>query len=211
MDEPGRDLRPGDVGDQPAAPLDGHVLENDQVDGQGAQVRADGHRRVRHPRRALRHVLAAAAARTQVQVMLDPPRGRAGDLQLLERAGHSQVLHSGQVRAALACPLRVMITGLIGFGPAHRRSRRAGLLAAVAFRRAFGCPPLLTRRRLAARGIIPRGWHRGIPAVTGHGALQPGQPRPQLRYLRIQDSEPRIAGRAAIASRGGRGQNGHKP
>jgi hypothetical protein len=220
MDEPGRDLRPGDIGDQVPAPLDGHVLEHNQVHSQGPQARAHGHRRVRHPRRARRHVLAAAAAQSPVQVMLDPPRGRPGDLQLLERAGHSPVLRTGQVRAALACSLWVMIAGLIGFRPAHRRSRRARLLAALAPGRLLGSPPLLARRA-AARGIIPRGRHRGITAVAGHGTLKPGDPRPQLRDLRhlrpqardlrIQRSDLSIPSRAAIATWRRQGQTGHEP
>jgi len=90
-------------------------------------------------------MLAAAAAQSQVQVVLDPLRGRLGDLQLLERAGHAQILRVGQVTPARAPPLRVVIARVIRLGPAHRRSRRPRLLAALALGRALGGAPLLTR------------------------------------------------------------------
>ena len=154
MDEPGRDPGAGDVADQLLAPLDRHVLEDQQADGQGTQVRTDGYRRVRYSRRAGRDVLAPAAACSQMQVMLDAARGRLGYLQLLERPGHAQILRAGQVCAARACPGRVMILHLVRLGPAHRRSRRAGLLAPLALGggpfRSAPLPP----RRLAARLVI---------------------------------------------------------
>lgn len=92
MDEPGRDPGAGDVADQLLAPLDGHVLEDQQADGQGTQVRVGGYRRVRYSRRAGRDVLAPAAAYSQVQVMLDAARGRLGYLQLLERPGRARLV-----------------------------------------------------------------------------------------------------------------------
>jgi hypothetical protein len=99
------------------------------------------------------HVLAAAAAQSIVQVMLDPLHGRLRDLQLLERAGHPEIRRGGQVRAALARPLRVVIAGVIGLRPAHRRSRRPQLLPPLAAGRALSSAPLLTRG-LAARGVV---------------------------------------------------------
>ena len=74
MDEPDRDLRAGHVRDQPRAPLGGHVLEYHQVNGQGPQVRADAHRRVRDPLRARGHMYRPAAAAGPVQVVLDAAR-----------------------------------------------------------------------------------------------------------------------------------------
>ena len=89
--------------------------------------------------------------------MLDAARGQAGYLQLLERPGHAQILRAGQVRAARACPGRVMILHLVRLGPAHRRSRRAGLLAPLALGggpfRSAPLPP----RRLAAGLVIEDG------------------------------------------------------
>ena len=83
MDEPGRDLRTGYVRDQPHAPADGHLLVNQQINGQGTHIRADAHRRVRHTRRAGRHMHLAAAAPGPVQVMLDAARCYQRHLQLL--------------------------------------------------------------------------------------------------------------------------------
>ena len=48
-DPAGGDLGPGHVRDQLGGPLDGDVLEDQQVDGQGAQVRAVGGRAIRRP------------------------------------------------------------------------------------------------------------------------------------------------------------------
>ena len=169
---------------------------------QGTQPRAGGHRRVRHPRRARRHVLAAAAAQSVVQVMLDPLRGRFRDLQLPERAGHPEIPGGCQVRAALARPLRVVIPGVIGLGPAHRRSRRPRLLPPLAAGRAFRRAPL-PAGRLAARLVITRWRHRGVPAAARQGALQPGDPGLQLR-------DPRIPRGAGVASRGRKWQTGHQ-
>ena len=94
MDEPGRDRRAGHVADQVPAPLDRHVLEDDQVNGQGAQVRAHRDRRVRHARRAGRQVLPAAPAQSQVQVMLNALRGPLWRLQLLVSPDCPQVLRA---------------------------------------------------------------------------------------------------------------------
>ena len=54
-----------------------------------------------------------------------------GNLQLLERPGHAQILRANQVRAAPAPALREMIPRVVRLGPAHRRPRRARLLAPV--------------------------------------------------------------------------------
>ena len=218
VDEAVRDPRPCRVGDQLAAPLDRHMLVDHQVDGQGAQLRADGQRRVRDAGRPVRDVLAAAAAHSAVEVVLDPLRGRLGDLQLLAGPGHSRIPGISQVRAALARPGRVPVAGVVGLSPGHRRSRRAGLLAPLPLllRLPLRGPPLLARR-LASRRVIPRRRHRGIPAVTGQGTLQPGNLRPQFSEflclsaeLGFQDSDPLIPGSAATAIRVGRGQAGHK-
>ena len=73
---PGRDGSAGDVGDQVPAPLDGDVLEDDQVNRQGAQPRADGQGGVRHARRADGCMGPAAGAPRPVEVVLDPLRLR---------------------------------------------------------------------------------------------------------------------------------------
>ena len=172
MDEPGRHGRAGDVFDQPPAPPDRDVLEYQQVDDQGAQVRPDRYRRVPHAGRAGRHVLAPAGAPRPVHVVLDAPGGHQRGLQLLGRAGHAQVLGTGQVRAAHAGTRRVVVVDhLIRLGPAHRRARRARLLAALA-RRPLRGAALLPRRPLAARQVISRRRHRGIATVAGHDPLQ---------------------------------------
>ena len=44
-----------------------------------------------------------------MEVVLDPLRGRLGDLQLLKRPGHPQVGRAGQVRAARAAAFRVVV------------------------------------------------------------------------------------------------------
>src|SRR5271166_2558066 len=53
----------------------------------------------------------STAPRGALQVVLDPLRGRLGDLQLLERPGHPQVGRAGQVRTARAGAVRVVVTG----------------------------------------------------------------------------------------------------
>jgi hypothetical protein len=60
------------------------MLEGNQVDGQCSQVRADGQRRIRHPGRAGRSMLAAAFTQSPVPVVPVPLRGRLGDLRPLE-------------------------------------------------------------------------------------------------------------------------------
>ena len=154
MDEPGRDPGPGDVADQLLAPLDRPCWKTSRRTARARRFGPIGYRRVRYSRRAGRDVLAPAAACSQMQVMLDAARGRLGYLQLLERPGHAQILRAGQVCAARACPGRVMILHLVRLGPAHRRSRRAGLLAPLALGggpfRSAPLPP----RRLAARLVI---------------------------------------------------------
>ena len=220
MDEPGRHLRPGGIADQLSAPLHRDMLEHHQVEGQGPQVRADRHRRVRHPRRAGRHVVPPAAAHRLVQVVLDPLRGRLGNLQLLERPGHARILRAGQVRAAPAPALREMIPRVVRLGPAHRRPRRARLLAPVPLPRLPLRGPPLFAGRLAARDVITRGRHRGVLAFSRarQCPLQPGHPLPQLRdlfrlrpQLLPQPGDLLIPSGATRAIRDSRRHAGHKP
>jgi len=169
-----------------------------------------------------------AATPGLMQVMLDAAGRDQRHLQLLERPGHPQVGRAGQVRTARAGAFRVVVTGVVRLRPAHRRPRRAGLLAPLALLRVL---PLLRAAllagRLAARGVIPRRRHRGVAAVTRNDPLQPGDPVPQLRglgrtrtqfllqsrefrQLGPQVRDLRVAGRATSATRGRRRHLGHK-
>lgn len=104
---PGRDLRAGHVRDQPRAPLNGHVLEDDQVYSQSAQDRPDRRRRVRHALRPRRDMHVPAAAADLVQVMLNTPRGQRRHPKLLQGSGHTQVRCPGKIRpGAIAGPGR---------------------------------------------------------------------------------------------------------
>jgi hypothetical protein len=189
MDEPVRHMRAGDAGDQAAAPPDRNVLEDDQVNGQCAQARADAESRVRDSRRAGRDVLLPAAAPRPVQVVLDPPRRHLRQLQLLRRPGDAQVRRARQVRAARARPGRVTVPDLIRLRPAHRRARRTRLLAALAYGLPLRRAPLLARQRAARLAVAP-GRHRGIAAVPRHHPLQPRHSVPQLRDLRVPRRTP---------------------
>jgi len=223
MDEPVGDLGAGHVGDQLPAPLDRDVLVDQQVDGQGAQPRADGQRRVRHAGRARRDVLAAARAPGGVHVVLDPPGPRLGDVQLLRRRRHSQVTGLSQVPPARARARREVRDGVIRDFPPHRRPGSAGLLAAAAPAARLSAAVLLLRRRTPGN-LIRGGRHRAVPAVAGQGTLQPGdllaQRRdlvrlrayrvPQLARQVLQLRDPRIPGSASSAIRGSRRQGGHK-
>ena len=157
--------------------------------------------------------------------MLDRLSLRLGDLFLLAGPRDPEIGSAVQVRPARAGALRVIIEGLIGNGPGHRRSRRPGLLAAAALLRrvAFCLPPLLAGR-LAARRVITAGRHAGIAAVAGHGPLQAGDPVHQFRDLAVQARDlgvPRrklvlqlrdllVAGSARGATRGRRQHLGHE-
>jgi hypothetical protein len=88
MREPFADERAGHVGDQQRAPLHRHVLENDQVDGQGAQPRPGRQGGARHARRTRGCVLAAAGAAEAVQVVLHSVRHRGGHFLLLKGPGN---------------------------------------------------------------------------------------------------------------------------
>jgi len=204
-----RDLRPGQIRDQPRAPLDRHVLEHDQVDRQGAQVRADRDRRVRHALWPGRDMHLATSAAGLVQVMLDAPRGHQRHLQLLQRPGHAPVHRLSKVRAtAIAGPRGPVINHLVGFRPAHRRAPCTRLLTTFAAPAVFApFPP----RRLPARQVISRGRHRGVAAVAA-------QPAPQLRDLgpKFPDRPAKlrdhlIPGGACHAPCTGRWQIAHKP
>ena len=147
VDEPVGDLGPGHVGDQLPAPLDRDVLVHQQVDGQGAQPRADGQRRVRDAGRARRDMLAAARAPGGVHVVLDPPGPRLGDVQLLRRRRDPQVAGLAQVRPHGHWPCGKC--GIVGPGPPSAsppRARRAACAVPLP-----SCPllrpALLPRRR----------------------------------------------------------------
>ena len=114
VDEVHRDPGAGDVGDQLGASLGGHVLEHREIHRQGAQVRADAHRRSACPFRAGRHMHLAALAAGLVEVMLDAACCHQRHLQLLERPDDTQVRRAGQVRPAPARASRAVIDHLIG-------------------------------------------------------------------------------------------------
>jgi len=173
VDEAHRDPGAGDVGDQLGASLGGHVLEHREIHRQGAQVRADAHRRSACPFRAGRHMHLAALAAGLVEVMLDAACCHQRHLQLLERPDDTQVRRAGQVRPAPARARRAVIDHLIGFRPRHRRARRPRLLPAAAL--AAPAAPLPLGRH-PSRQVIGRRRHRGVAAVTA-------QPAPQLRDL----------------------------
>jgi hypothetical protein len=140
MDEPLRHDGAGHVGAQLLTALDGHVLEDDQVNRQRAQPRPDGQGGVRHGRRARRGMHPAAGALRLMQVVLHPLRRRGRDLLLLKRPGDAQVLRVRQVQAARAGARRVMV---LGPGRTSHRVAAPGLP---------GCfPRLLFSARSAAR------------------------------------------------------------
>jgi hypothetical protein len=84
MDEPLRYGGTGHVSDQLPAPLHRHMLEDQQADGQGPQLRPDRLGRVRHGRRARRDMGPAAGAPRLGQLVLHPFRRGGRDLLLLE-------------------------------------------------------------------------------------------------------------------------------
>jgi hypothetical protein len=84
-----------------------------------------------HPRRAARDLRPAARAAHLVQVMLDPLRRRCRDLLLLIRTRDTPVSGAGQIPAARALALRVVILGPVRELPPHRRARAARLLPPV--------------------------------------------------------------------------------
>ena len=188
MDEPIGHGSAGDVGDQLAAPLHGNMLEDDQVNRQGAQLRPDRQRRIRHARRAARGMHPAAGAPGLVQVVLHPLRRRGRDLLLLIRPGNPQVSGIGQVTAARARALGMVILGPVRDLPRHGRPRAARLLPALLLLRPLSGPPLLPRR-LPARQIVRARRHRGIPAVPRPRALRRLQLLPKASDRRLQRSD----------------------
>ena len=188
VDEPGGDLRAGDVADQLAAPLDRHVLEHQQVDGQGPQVRADRDRRVRHARRAGRHVLAARS-RT-------PSQCRSCWIRCADGSGISSCWNDRATPRSAAparsaphshAPCRVVVAGVVRLGPAHRRSRRAGLLAPLALLRL----PASAARRCLRGGLrpgasSPDGGIEELPLLRDDDPLQPGHLLAELTDLLLQ-------------------------
>ena len=185
VDEPGRDGSAGHVGDQLQAPLHRDMLEDDQVNRQGAQPRADGQGGIRHARRADRHMGPAAGAPRLVQVVLHPLRRRGRDLLLLKRPRDAQVLRVRQVTAAGAAPFRVVILGPVRDLPRHRRARAARLLSPLLLLRALRRPPLLPGR-FPPRQVIRRRRHRRIPAVPRPRPLRSRQLLPQVSDHRLQ-------------------------
>lgn len=205
VDEPGRDLRAGHVRDHPRAPLNGHVLEDDQVYSQSAQVRPDRHRRVWHALRPRRGMHLPAAAADLVQVMLDTPRGQRRHLKLLQGSRHTQVCRRGKIRpAGIAAPGRTVMSNLIGLGPAqspHPANQAAS--------RACGrCRPCAVPAGVApARASHPtRAALRNCgccgPAAAAVRQSRPAAPRPPGRARRSPDPGrrmPRTRQRAAAA------------
>ena len=174
VDEPGGHVRAGHVGEQLPAPLHRHVLEDQQVDGQRPQPRADRDRGVRDAGRAGRHVGLPARAPALVQVMLDRSDacGSGTSFCWYDRATPRSAAPPGP-RRTRRCP-RGSSRGSIrdrsrsSPPPAPRLLAPPALLRRVPLRR----PPLLPGR-LAARRVIHAGRHRGVPAVPRHGPLQP--------------------------------------
>ena len=221
MDEPGRDRGAGHVGDQLPAPLDRHVLEDHQVDGQGAQVRADGDRRVRHPRRAGRQVLAAAAAQ---------PACRSCWIRCADGSGISSCWND-RATPRSAAPARSAPHSHVPRAGNDQESHRAPPSSSPIPAPPAACRGLRFAARSAARrclrgGLRPGGVITARAASrnsrcygTGHapaGRPAPAAPpprrlRPQARDLCTQSSDLSIPGSAAIATRGRRGQIGHEP
>src|SRR5712691_1187625 len=190
VDEPRRDLGAGHVADQLPAPLDGHVLEDDQVNRQRPDPRPDRQGGIRHARRARRDMGLPAGAFRAVQVVLHPLRRRGRDLLLLIRPGNTQVSGTGQVQAAGTAALGVVVLGPVRGLPAHRGTRAARLLSPLPllFRPLRGAP--LLPRRLPPRQVIRRRRHRGVPAVPRPGPLRRRQLLPQVSDHRLQRRDP---------------------
>ena len=185
MDEPIRHRSAGDVGDQLAAPLYGNMLEDDQVNGQGPQSGPDGQGGIRDARRAGRGMHPAAGAPGLVQVVLHPLRRRGRDLLLLIRPGNPQVSGTGQVTAARARALGMVILGPVRDLPRHGCPRAARLLPALLLLRPLSGPSLLPRR-LPARQVIRARRHRGVPAVPRPRARRRLQLLPKAGDRRLQ-------------------------
>ena len=185
MDEPVGHRSAGDVGDQLPAPLHRDMLEDDQVNRQGPQPRPDRQRRIRHARRAGRGMHPAAGAPGLVQVVLHPLRRRGRDLLLLIRPGNPQVSGIGQVTAARARALGMVILGPVRDLPRHGRPRAARLLPALLLLRPLSSAPLLPRR-LPARQVIRARRHRGVPAVPRPRARRRLQLLPKASDHRLQ-------------------------
>jgi len=177
-----------EVGDQELRPLDRDVLEDRQVNGHRRQSRPDRQRRVRHLGRARGDMHPPARAPGLVQVMLVPGnRPRLRDVLLLIGTDDAQVSRVGYVQAAPAGTLREVIDDLVRLAPAHRGTRRAGLLPAVPLLfRPLGGAPLLPGRRPASRQVIAARRHRGVPRVPGRGPQGRVQLLLQLRDQRCQ-------------------------
>jgi hypothetical protein len=168
MDEPVRDDGAGHIGDQLTAPLHRDMLEDDQVDRQGAQPRTNGQGGIRHAGRAGRDMRPPARALPLVQVVLHPLRRRGRDLLLLERPGDPQVSGICQVTAARAAARRIVVLDPVRDLPRH------------------GCPGLpgcLPRFFLSARPAAPA-TSRAVSALAGH------RPRAASRSSRCSGTPP---------------------
>ncbi len=192
MDEPVGHGSAGHVGDQLPAPLHRNMLEDDQVNRQGAQPRPHRQRRIRHARRAGRGMHPAAGAPGLVQVVLHPLRRRGRDLLLLIRPGNPQVSGIRQVTAARARAPGMVILGPVRDLPRHGRPRAARLLPALPLLRTLSGPPLLPRR-LPARQVVRARRHRGVPAVPRPRARRRLQLLPKVSDRRLQRCDlPRL-------------------
>ena len=127
----------------------------------------------------------AAGAPGLVQVALHPLRRRDRDLLLLIRPGNPQVSGIGQVTAAGAGTLGMVILGPVRDLPRHGCPRAARLLPALLLLRPLSSAPLLPRR-LPARQVVRARRHRGVPAVPRPRALRPLQLLPKAGDRRLQ-------------------------
>lgn len=161
VDEPGRGRRAGHVGDQLGAPGDRDMLEDQQVHHQGPQVRPVTDRGIGDLARTGRDMPSSAPAASGVQVVLHHLRRGQRHLVDLMGADHALVGRVGQVRSAAAHPRRAVSHRLVrDFPPRQPRPRGTGPLAALT-------PLALPAVRWRPTGcVVPRGRHRGVPAVT---------------------------------------------
>ena len=209
-DKSGRDLRPGDVADQAPTPLNGHMLEDDQINGQGTQVRPDRHgspapRGDERPRAGGRSRTipgagrAGCAART---ALVSPAAGTTGprpDSALWPGHPRTSTPPAGSDRGYQRVRPR---SSPIRAPPAACRpcvSPRARQPAAAC---AGACGPGRRHLRAASRNS---GCYATAPASAGPPGAR------DLGHLLLQRGYLRITGRAASATRARGGQIGHKP
>ena len=151
--------------------------------GHAAAARWTGRNPARPPGGPRMH--PAAGAPGLVQVVLHPLRRRGRDLLLLIRPGNPQVSGIGQVTAAGAGALGMVILGPVRDLPRHGRPRAARLLPALLLLRPLSSAPLLPRR-LPARQVVRARRHRGVPAVPRPRARRHPQLLPKVSDRRLQ-------------------------